>query len=328
MIYLKDGWLPFVLKKTTTNFMKRLDEFRIYYNHSIHPELIRMERNRIRLLRLLFFSAILLAGIFILQLYLNVLVLALFLMIPMGFYIGYLVYRIRRFTQVFKPRIMNLILDFIDDGLNYGTLTYNSKGLISKERFLASQIFASSIIEYHGEDHISGKIGEMDFELCELIAKEFSPVENSLRNIFQGVFLYAIFNEETEGSIVVWPREARHSLSRSIKAFTWDGGKNVDHEIMNERFREIFMVYATEDTHVIGILSEPMQDAIVNYVDQSGKELYISFIDKEIYAAISEPKDILEPYVFRSNLSFDLVKEFFEDIHLALSIIEDFDQTH
>lgn len=308
--------------------MKRLEEFRIYYNHTIHPELVRLERRRIRLLRLLVFSTILLFGLLIIEFYLNILLLTLLTMIPISLYISFLIYRIREFTQVFKPKIMNLILDFIDDGLNYGTLTYDSKGSIPREIFMESMIFNTTAPYYNGEDHIEGKIGEMDFKLCELDVREISPVTNSLKYIFKGVFLHAIFNEETEGTLVIWPRSYRQYLTSSIKEFTWKGGQNVDHEIMNDAFRETFLVYALEDTHVIGILSEPMQEAIVDYIEQTGKEIYMAFVDRNIYAGITEPRDILEPYLFRSNLSFELVREFFEDIHLALSIVEDFDQTH
>lgn len=308
--------------------MKRLEEFRIYYNHTIHPELMRMERRRLRLLRLLLFSAFLVIGILLLELYLNILVLTLLFTIPIVVYIGYLLYRVREFVQVFKPRIMNLILDFIDDGLNYGTLKYDSKKFIPKDRFLESRIFSTKAPIYQGEDYMMGKIGEMDFELCELTVREFSPVRNKLDDVFKGVFLYAIFSEETEGEIVVWPRHFRQYLTRSIKAYTWEGGVNVDHEILNEDFREHFMTYAMEDTHVISILSEPMQEAIVRYREQTGKEIYLAFRDKEIYAGITEEKDILEPHIFRSNLSFELIKEFFEDINLVLTIVEDFDQTH
>lgn len=314
-----------MLKK---HIMKRLEEFRKYYNHTIHPELLRMERNRIRLLRLMLFSAVLFAGLIFIQFYINIPVVAFMMMIPMGFYIAYLGYRISKFIQDFKPRIMDLILDFIDDGLNFGTLQYDQKKFIPKEDFLQSNIFVTSAHYYRGEDHISGKIGEMDFELCELNVREISPVSNRLEYVFTGIFLHATFNEETEGAMVLWPRKLRQFHTRAIKEFTWDGGVNVDHEILNPEFREHFTVYASEDTHVAGILSEPMQEAIIRYIQQTGKEIYLSFIDQEIFAAISEPKDILEPYLLRSNLSFELVHEFFEDIHLVLSIISDFDQNH
>ncbi len=223
---------------------------------------------------------------------------------------------------------MNLILDFIDDGLNRGTLTYEQSRSISKEVFFDSGLFVTSGKFYKGEDYISGKVGEMDFELSELDVRHVSPVSNKLDSIFKGVFLHAVFPEKAQGEIKIWPRNRFQHYSRSVKAFTWQEAINVDYEIMNDWFRSQFVTYALPDTHVIGTLSDPMQEAIANYVYETGKELFMAFSDEMIYVAVSEEKDLLEPYIFRSNLSFELVREFFEDVNLLIKIIEDFDQTH
>ena len=311
--------------------VKRLEQFRIYYNHTIHPELLRMERKRINLLRLFFFSIIFMIGILLFEFYIDILALTLLLAIPLGAYISYLLYRIQRFRLTFKPNVVSLILDFIDDGLNFDPaypLKYDPKKKIEKDRFFKSQIFATGAPLYAGEDFISGRIGEMDFEMSELLVKEFSPVANRLDIVFKGVFMHSTFPEDAIGRVVIWPRHLRQFHTRAIKEFTWNKGKNQDEEVNNPLFKELFLTYASRGTHVQSILSEPMQDAIVQYCMSTGKELYMSFIDKEIYAAVSEDKDILEPYLFRSNLSFELVREFFEDINLLLRIAEDFDQTH
>jgi hypothetical protein len=221
-----------------------------------------------------------------------------------------------------------LILNFISEGLNYEELSYDSTRSLSKKRFLDSGIFVTAAPVYQGEDYISGKIGETNFELCELNVQETSPVDTGLNYVFKGIFLYAQFPEETEGSLMLWPRKSRQFLTRSIRKYTWSGGENVDEEILNPKFRKLFMAYAMPDTFVVGIMSDPMQEAIVQYIELTGKEIYLSFKDQEIYAAITEPKDILEPSIFRSNLSFELVREFFEDIHLAINIVRDFDQMH
>lgn len=305
--------------------MKRLEDFRIFYNHTIHPELVRMERKRKRLLLLLSSSVLLLIVILFLQFYLNILVLSLFLMIPFGFYITFILYQIQRFRTTFKPNVVNLILDFIDDDLNFGDLKYNSKRFIPKERFLASRIFKTAAPQYVGEDYINGKIGELDFELCELEVKEFSKVRNRLNYVFKGVFLHSTFNRPLRGQIIILPEKFKQYLSRSVKAFNGRGGETVN-EIMTEPFNEVFMSFATREANVSGLLSEDMQNAILDYRIRSGKELYISFIERDIYVGITEPKDILEPYIFSSNVSFELVREFFEDIHILLSIIEAFDK--
>ena len=287
---------------------------------------MRMERRRIRLLRLLFFSAILLLALLTFALYLNILAITLVLMLPIGFYIGYLGYRIRVFIQTFKPNIVNLILDFIGDTPNYGMIRYDEKKFIKKSVFERSGIFSSPMEYYIGEDYFSGKIGEMDFEFSELRVREVSNVSNKLQEIFEGVFIHAQFNEQVEGRIIVWPRKERQYLTRAIKDFNWSKGKNVDTEILNAIFREKFIVYATEDTHVVGILTEPMQDDILRFLGDSDRKLYLSFIDREIFCAISEHKDLLEPHLFQSNLSFDLIREFYIDISRKLGVVRNFDQ--
>ena len=305
--------------------MKRLEDFRIYYNHTIHPELMRLERKRKRLLLLLFSSVFLLLAILFLQFYLNILVVSLFLMIPFGFYITFILFRIQRFKARFKPQVVNLILDFIDDGLNFGTLKYDSKRFISRKRFIDSKIFKTDAPHYIGEDHISGLIGELKFEMCELEVKEFSKVRNRLNYVFKGVFLHTTFNRALRGEVIILPRKFKQYLSRSIKSFNSTGGVEIK-DVLTSRFNDSFMTFATKEANVTGLLSEDMQNAIVNYRITSGKEIYVSFIERDIYIGITEPKDILEPFIFSSNVSFDLVREFFEDIHVLLSIIEEFDK--
>lgn len=312
--------------------MKRIEEFRKYYNHTIHPELMRMERLRVRLLRLIFVSFLLLAGLLLYELYINIPALTLSLSLPIGMYLFFLFRRVRQFRLTFKPNIINLILDFIDDGMNYDNdhpLVYRPERFIPQHAFLNSKIFdCEAPTIYQGEDHIAGKVGNMDFEMCELTVQDESKAGSGLQDVFRGVFMQATFPENARGRIIIWPRSRRHRHFRAIREFNWEEGENVDHEIMNDEFRAAYMTYATHSTHVIGILSEPMQQAIVDYRKATGKEIYMSFIDRQIYAAVTEDKDLLEPNLWRSNLSFELIREFFEDIHMLLRIAEDFDQTH
>jgi hypothetical protein len=308
--------------------MPGLDQFRIYYNHTIHPELMRMERLRIRLLRLFLLSAAVLLAIIFLGLQSGELTIVLALAIPVIFYLGFLSFRTRTFIKTFKPRIVKLILDFISESPNIGTLDYSPEGFLSRELFFQSMLFSGHAPVYLGEDLIYGKVGEMDFQLCELRVQDFSPVDNRLVPVFGGIFLHAVFPEESSGQVVIWPRSQRKHLSRTIRNFVLEGGQNSDREVLNPAFREAFMTYATPQTHVAGVLSEPMQDAILHYFQLSQKDIYVSFIEQDIYVAITETKDILEPFIFRSNVRFELVRGYYQDIRFLLNIIEDFDRTH
>ena len=307
--------------------MQRLHEFRLFYNHTIHPELLRVERKRKRLLLLFFFSVLFLIGVIILDIYVHILVVTLFFLIFIGFYIAYILYRIRQFIITFKPKIVNLVLDFIDNEVNYGKLTYEPKKKISKSTFLSSLIFATTAPFYKGEDFIKGSYREMTFELCELSVREYSKVRNRTNYIFKGVFFQGNFNSRAhsgKGKIVILPREFSQYQSRTIKAFNRIGGRNAD-DIVSKRFRNAFIVMANRNANMENILSIEMQNAILNYRAQTEKEIYVSFIGNKMFIAVTEPKDLLEPYVLQSNVSFELVREFFADLQLLFSVLEDLD---
>lgn len=309
--------------------MEQLDLFRLYYSHTIAPELLRMERLRLRLLALLFFSIFILGGLLAFQFFVNIWVITLVLLIPHVVYIGYLIRQIQRFVQRFKPNVVELLLDFIDNGPNFDSnypLSYRAKEGLAKEVFQKSGIFATDAPYYVAEDKIWGRIGEIDFELSELNVKENAAIRTDLDEVFKGIFLVARFKADIRGSMKVWPRSQRQFLTKAIKNFTFKGAHNVDSEILDDDFRTIFMTYATPSTHVAGILPETMQEAIVHYYQQTGRLLYFSFENKDFYVAITQPKDLLEPYILRSNLSFDLVLEFMSDITSVLQLVHEFDQ--
>jgi len=317
--------------------MDRIDEFRIYYNHTIHPELVRMEFKRKRLLWLLLLSVILLSVLIIVELYINVLILTLLGGIPIFLYISWLLYQVQKFRQTFKPNVVKLLLDFLDDRLNYGEFFYKEKKMIPKDDFLASEIFTTSAPLYQGEDYISGSIGNLNFELCEIRVQDTSPVDSTLRDVFKGIFLRSSFDIDVQGKLLVIPRKEKQFLERSVKRILESGGKKLDRTLWDGVFESMFVAYVqnskeqswVSDNQTVlakDILSTEMQKSLADYCEKYKKQIYLSFIGSEIYLFLTEPKDFLEPYFFRSNVRFELVKEFFEDIELMIKIIEEFDR--
>ena len=308
--------------------MRDLDEFRIYYNHTIHPELVRLDQQRRRLLRLLLFSAFALTGVIIFELFLNILVVTLLLMIPIGIYISYLLLEVKKFRASFKPKVVNLILDFMKESINFRKMTYAADRYIPLKVFNASQIFGVQPAVYEGEDYIEGRVDEIEFQMSELNVKEFSRVRNRLNYVFRGVFMHAELKQPLNGVIVVLPRKFRQYLTRTIKNFHRNGARDMDGFMKTQAFRDTFLTYATNNVKIREVIPDYMEQVFTDYVERTNKEIYVSFIEKHIFIAITNPKDILEPYLFQSNTSFDLIYEFFEDIRTVVSLVEEFDNHH
>lgn len=309
--------------------MQAFHNFRLFYNQSIYPELQHLELRRRRLLRLLMLSALLLLGVLALQVYVQILVVTLVLLVPVGLWISYLAFRVQVYYQEFKPRIVHLILDFIDNDINSGAFSYHPKGFIEKSRFLESKIFTHAD-EYKGEDLIRGQIREMPFELCELRVREFSPTRRQVDYVFQGVFLIGDFyRTDMRGSILMLPDAYRKYLSRSEKAFHLLGGRRVRRNLLPE-FEAFFDTYATPDARVQDTLSPDMQRVILQFRQQyqnlnRKKEIYLSIIGDNIYIALTQDRNLLEPSIFQSNVSFEVIREFYEDIALLLAVVGDVD---
>ena len=75
--------------------------------------------------------------------YLGVVLISLFLIMPITFYIFYLAYQVQKFRQTFKPRIVGLILDFMNEQLNFTNLSYDPRQMIPKLLFQQSNIFTT-----------------------------------------------------------------------------------------------------------------------------------------------------------------------------------------
>jgi hypothetical protein len=306
----------------------RLGEFRIYYNTHIRPELVRTERLRKRMLLGILGSVFGLFLIMLLFLLIDAGFVVLYLALPVIFYLTTFYWRVRKFKQAFKPAIVSLVLEFINQAPNFRELTYDANRMIGKDRFQRSELFIGRPVVYEGEDYIKGMVGEMPFELSELYVQEISKASNRLELIFGGIFIHSIFNEQATGHLVAWPRSEERYLRRSIKAFIANGGQDAEIELLVPDFRDHFVVYAKRNTVVHDILTEPMQEALVRFIESTGRDLYFAVHNKDIFSGIAHDRDLLEPHIFRSNLNFGLVREFYSDIVLMLQVIHDFDQTH
>ena len=295
-----------------------LNEFRIYYNRIIFPELRLLERVRRGHLALL--VAIALASLVVgLWLVTNDNpVLRLLFWLPVYFFLLALRLRTERWRRQFKPRIVGLILKFIDPKLRY-----HANGFIHKEKFLASKLFVTDAETYKCEDYIAGKVGEIDFEACEIDVRETPRVQGAPTHVFHGLFFCAKLRETFQHQVLVMPNiEAQYHL-RSIKALTRSGGIRVT--VGDEGFDKYFQVFTDSSTDVVNLLSKRMLAQLLHYRETYQKTPFLSFTDGWMYIGIHYQKDILEPKLWQSNLSFDLARSFYEDLHLLTGILRDFD---
>ena len=461
---------------TKEQYQKTIDKFRLYYNTTISPELLKLEKRRKRMSNIFFLTVVLFLIIAYLLIIAKVPALTLFALIPITVLGTMTYYRIKAFKAEFKPKIVQLILNFIDEEIEAGNdrrlleieqriqayntqinqlekdvsrtkqklyakieqrldditrniesgmehevidvvkervtlleeeledikqkirhaiakpdgnsqkrisdmeadrliieqklqtikltfeegleeqinyiekqiktlqirnqvlekrmgehlkakLVYQYDKMIAQSTFRNSGIFNLTPTIYEGEDYISGFIGTATFEMSELYVARLSPVRAIYETIFRGIFFKANFFYDVGGGLVVFiPQEERQELSETIRGITSRGGQRIN--LPTKEFNEAFVAYAESSIDVNSLLSQNAFKTIMDYKKRSGKKIYVSFLNGYVHIAITESKDILEPKILKSNASFKLIREYFEDILLIMSIVEDFDLNH
>jgi hypothetical protein len=293
---------------------------------------MRMELHRKKMLVQLFVSTIFAILVISITLWLRAFPLTILLSLLIAWWIAWIFSQLERFRRDFKPNIIRLILDFVDNDVNFGTLQYVQNKSIGKKEFVKSKLFNSATPEFSGEDYIHGKVGEMDFEMSELSVKNFSNIRNRLDDVFVGVFLHATYKQQMEGDLIIFPRKRKPEMTRTIKSFTRQKGWEVlegKNPAFSNRFiggfSEAFVAYATREARPELIMSEEMQKVFLDYQNETGKELYVSFVGRDIYIALSQTGDLFEPVLWRSNVSFDLILEYYTDLKLLTNIVLDID---
>ncbi len=146
----------------------------------------------------------------------------------------------------------------------------------------------------------------------EVLKNEFSR-----RTVFKGLFFRANFNKSFQGKTTVFP----HTLASKIQPFNRGQGKLI--KLEDPEFANFFIVYGNDQVEARYILSTSLMERLVKFRKKAGRNLYVSFVENRIYIAIECEEDLFEPKLFQSMLNFSPIREYFENLQLMLSIVQD-----
>lgn len=299
-----------------------LTEFRKFYNHSIHPELLRAENKRRRLLGSLAVVVLFVSGLVYVQVSLQLWFLTFFLLIPVVLYLFWWGVQARQYAKGFKPGILTLLLDFIDNSLSYGELKYQVGQSIHRDLFMDSRLFLQQKALYAGEDFISGTFGDVRFQLSELDVRGFSPVKNEMSTVFHGLFLVAWSSLTLEGRVWMIPKSQMAALGHTMKGIALAQGKPVDSKDLFAPFAAEYSVWATAAVNKAEVINEQLQRQLLAYKDVWQKPVLFSMHDEKIFVAVPVAENLLEPSIFTTNVSFATISAYYQDLKGILAMAE------
>lgn len=314
--------------------MKSLQEFENFYNQSLFREMEALDERRKKVLKRLL-SIIsgtgagmllsVLAAIYLVSPEKDQHFILVFVAPVVILLLGVLVWSVygrdKYFVADFKRQLIEPIIHFISPDL-----TYQPNNFIGIDSFERSRLFMTSIDRYNGDDYVFGQIDKTQFWFSEVKAEyktTTSKGQTQWHTIFKGLFFVADFNKHFEGSTVVLPnRLGRGSLARILQKVNLTRREKLI-KLEDPEFNKYFVVYGDDQIESRYVLSPSLMQRLIDFRKKQGNPLHISFVSSFLFLAIGYTKDLFEPSYFKSLTHFETVKPYFEDISLAVGIVED-----
>ncbi|MBT3192637.1 MAG: DUF3137 domain-containing protein [Verrucomicrobia bacterium] len=232
----------------------------------------------------------------------------------------------RGFKSQFKDSIIRPIIAYVSP-----ELTYAPQGKVSRGEFQSSTLFKHRIDRYKGEDLVEGLVDKTGIRFSELHAEYKTTTTDSKgrrrtqwHTIFKGLFFVADFNKHFHGRTVVLPDSAEKLFGRlGQKLQSWNVSRDDLVKLEDPEFEREFVVYATDQVEARYILSTALMRRILEFKRKMKVPVHIGFVNANLYMALSIKKNMFEPRVLRTILDFEMVREYLEDVMLAVGIVEE-----
>lgn len=312
--------------------MKSIQEFEQFFNISLKTDLANLDLRRKRIVNrflimfFLIFIPIVAASV-LLEMFMNINNIGIIGSIA-AVIIAVLVFIFwvhdKLFYNDFKSQVINRIVYFISPELQY-----SAKDSINVSEFVTSRLFMHNVDRFKGDDLVFGRIDKTAFRFSEIKAEYKTTTVDSKGNrktqwhtLFKGLFFIADFNKDFKGSTVVLPNELGKGFAFLKKLMSIDRREKLV-QLEDVNFTKEFNVYGDDQIQSRYILSTSLMERILQYRIKSKNHIYLSFVDSKMYLGIAYSKNLFEPSYLKSMINFELVKTYFEDMILAVSIVED-----
>lgn len=225
----------------------------------------------------------------------------------------------------FKNRIVKPVISFIDP-----TFTYQPVNHASYEEFTESGLFAKKDYHITGNDQVYGKLGDMNFQCCDLTVT-YTPTimvrGQAPDTVFRGSYFIGQFPRYFSTPVYILSRgsgmERLLSNAAADNGFiqTWGLGKKV--LPADPAFNKLFMVYAPDATEAQQLLTPGLMEKIIALQERTSAKLYLSFFNNRVYIGIGHGMDYFETTLNKSLHDKQMLQHFYLDFTTVLQLAED-----
>ena len=312
--------------------MKTLEELREFYETTLVEDLRVLEEQRKKLVnKFLIVVVVIVACVgvgFVIMSSSGGSPVMIIIPLVLGLIIGGIIMSVmsKGYVQDFKGKIISKMVGFVDE-----SLAYTQQACIPESTYMSSEIFRRRPDRYKGDDLVSGKVGATRIEFSE-IKSEYKTTSTDSKGrsqthwhtIFKGLFFTADFNKHFKGETVVLPDTAERLfglIGQKLQSLNTFRGKLI--KLEDPEFEKLFVVYGDDQIEARYILSMSLMERITQFKKKTKRPIYLSFVGSRVFVAVSYTKNLFEPRMFSTLLDFSPIREYFEDLQLAVGIVED-----
>jgi hypothetical protein len=303
--------------------MKNLNEFKLFVRDNLFEDIKNLEIQRKEVLKKIITAIIIaiLLGIFVLYISKGVFFEFVFF-IGIFLVVSLTVFFSKTYRSDFKDMVIQKIINFVNDKLIYDKNFY-----IDREEFAKSNIFSIAYPNnYSGDDFVSGQIGDTKIKFSEINARHTTGTGKNrrTRRIFKGILFVADFNKNFKTKTIVLPDFAEKIfgfIGSKLQSMNKSKGQLI--KLEDQEFEKHFVVYGEDQVESRYVLSISLMRRILDFKNKTKKSISISFIDNKIFIAIPYKKNLFEPKVFKTLYDFKPLQDYFDDLILFNSIVDD-----
>jgi len=308
--------------------MKTIDDLKRFYDTTLMPDLLALEQERrgiVRKITIVIIVALGLGGLAFIFMASSMHQVGPAVIIPVILCLiiggGVCAVLTRGYVTEFKSLVIARMVRFIDENLSY-----EPKRCIDKSTFMLSKIFTTKPNRYKGDDFVSGKVGATRMQFCELNAEyeTGSGKDRHTYTVFKGIFFIADFNKHFNGQTIVLPDTAEKlfgRLGQKLQSLNVFRGELI--RLEDPEFESHFVVYGSDQIEARYILSTSLMARITDFKKKTGKKIYLSFIGTMVFVAVPYTRNLFEPRLFKTLLDFEPIRRYYEDLQLAIGIVDD-----
>jgi len=219
----------------------------------------------------------------------------------------------RHFYNLFKGRVIDGIVRFVDERLHYIPHRYVPPAVL-----VQSRLFAKPIHQYEGDDYCFMQLDNGIFlEFSEVHAKTIEK-ENGKKQaipIFDGLFAHLKFTEPRVGDLYILPKGM-------TEADLYQPGRLTQYTTGNPEFDQHFVVYVSSQAVIRRYVTPQFIQAILEFRrEYPDRRFLLAMHGKEVYLGVFCKSHFFEPDVWRPLTNVESLEQFFTDINSLMRLL-------